>query len=132
MGKERTWKLLFYNIINGKSPIREFIESIKEREQAKVLSWISALKQEGINLHRPFADFLEDGIHELRIKLTGEQIRVLYFFCYRDFIVLTHTSIMNTSKVPLKEIKKAKKYRKDFLIRYNTIDKIRSLKNDKL
>ena len=130
MKEPRDWKLIFYESVKGECPVHEFIESLNEGEQTKVVSWLKALSLEGINLHRPFADLLEDGIHELRIKVTGDQVRALYFFCYRDYIIVTHTFIKRTNKVPKKELKKAKKYREDFLTRYNTIEKIRRLRND--
>ena len=95
----------------------DFIDSRNERNQAKVLSLISLVQEYGPNLPRPYADLLTDGIHELRIKLSGNDIRILYFFCYRDFIVLTHAFIKTTDKVPESEIKKAQKYRDDFLQR---------------
>ena len=85
----------------------EFIDSSKSKNQAKILSLISYLEDLGPNLPRPYADILEDGIHELRIKLSGDQIRILYFFCYKSFIVLTHVFNKNTDKVPKSEIKKA-------------------------
>ena len=127
MTTKRQWTLLFYETRNGICPVEEFIDSLKENEQAKVLAWLLALKNEGINLHRPFADLLDDGIHELRIKITGDQVRVLYFFCYRDFIVATHVFIKKTGKVPKREIKIAKKYREDFLKRFDSKN-IRRLK----
>jgi phage-related protein len=71
------------------------------------------------NLTRPYADLLGDGIHELRIKLTGKQVRILYFFCYRQYIILTHSFVKNTDKVPTNAINKAKRLREDFLKRYN-------------
>ena len=83
------------------------------------MSLISFLEEMGPILPRPYADLLEDGIHELRIKLSGDQVRMLYFFCYKDFIVLTHAFNKTTSEVPKSEIKKAQKFRKDFLQRFN-------------
>jgi len=62
------------------------------------------------------------GIHELRVKLSGDEIRILYFFCYQDFIVLTHAFQKTTDKVPDAEIRKAKKYRQDFLQRMTEDD----------
>ncbi|MFQ5640927.1 MAG: type II toxin-antitoxin system RelE/ParE family toxin [bacterium] len=62
---------------------------------------------------------MEEGIHELRVKLSGEQTRILYFFCFRNLIVLTHAFIKSTDKVPKAEIIKAKKYRDDFLKRFS-------------
>ena len=62
---------------------------------------------------RPYADILEEGIHELRIKLTGTQTRILYFFCYQNIIVLTNVFEKHTDKVPKAEIKLAKESRVD-------------------
>jgi phage-related protein len=89
------------------------------------------LEKQGPHLPRPYADLLESGIHELRVKLSGAQARVLYFFCYQEYVVLTHCFIKNTSSVPAAEIKKAKKFRDDFLERY-TEKKIRSLIDEDL
>jgi len=71
----------------------------------------------GPNLPRPYADLLKDGIHELRVKLSGNQVRISYFFCWRDFIVLTNVLMKTTDKVPESEINNAKKCRDDFLKR---------------
>ena len=62
--------------------MREFIDARSEREQAKLLCWIELLTDRGPNLPRPYSDLLEDGIHELRVILSGDQVRYLYFFCY--------------------------------------------------
>jgi phage-related protein len=113
------WKIIYYETTDGDCPIRTFIESRGEREQAKIFSWVSLLEEQGPQLPRPYADLLEDGIHELRIRLSGEEIRVLYFFCYRDFIVLTHVFSKHTQRVPPAEIRGAQRCRSDFLSRYD-------------
>ena len=73
------------------------------------------LEEQGAQLPRPYADILSDGIHELRVKLSGDQVRILYFFCYQEYIVLTNWFTKNTDKIPIREIEKAKKIRNDFL-----------------
>jgi hypothetical protein len=115
---ENKWHVLYYQTKSGKSPVFEMIEKRVVREKAKILNWISLLEQHGPNLTRPYADLLKDGIHELRIKLSGDQIRILYFFCYRNYIILTNSFTKNTDKVPEEEIKKAHSCRLDFLERY--------------
>ena len=99
--------------------MREFIDARREREQAKLLSWIDLLKNRGPHLPRPHADLLEDGIHELRVTLSGDQVRGLYFFCYRNFIVLTHAFVKTTRQVPKAEIRRSQKMRTDFLSRFD-------------
>lgn len=116
--KKRKWNVLYYESSEGKCPTMDFIDSRNKRNQAKLLSFISLLQEYGPNLPRPYADLLKDGIHELRVKLSGGQVRFLYFFCYRDIIVLTHVFKKTTDKVPETEIRKAKKYRENFLKRF--------------
>lgn len=91
----------------------------RRKEQAQILVSIAALEERGPNLPRPYANLLEDGIHELRIRLSGDHVRILYFFCYKDFIVLTNTVIKQTTKVPPAGIREAKRCRSDFLARFS-------------
>lgn len=116
------WRVLYYETPEGKCPVQEFIDSRKLRDQAKIFALISNLQDRGPTLPRPYADLLEDGIHELRIRLSGDQFRVLYFFCFRRFIVFTHAFAKVTAKVPRAEIQKAKKYQFDFLSRFKESD----------
>ena len=48
------------------------------------------LVNSGHELRRPAADFLRDGIYELRASYSGVQYRILYFFHGRDVVVLSH------------------------------------------
>jgi len=113
------WKLVYYETPDEECPVEDFINSRSINNRAKILNWLEQLEGQGPNLPRPYADLIEDGIHELRIKLSGEQIRIIYFFCYSDFIILTHAFRKNTDKIPKAEIEKAEKYRDDFIERYN-------------
>jgi phage-related protein len=128
---DNKWFVIYYESAEGKCPVTEFIDSRSKRNQAKILSVISFLEEIGPTLPRPLADLLEDGIHELRIKLSGNQIRILYFFCYKNIIVLTHAFPKTTDKTPKPEIKKAQKYREDFLQRF-TETQLREIQNENL
>mgnify|MGYP001049124719 CR=1 FL=1 len=111
------WTIIYYETADGKCPIEEFINSKSERNRAKIFNWLEQLEIHGPTLPRPYADLLEDGIHELRIKLSGDHVRFLYFFCYRELVVITHAFTKATGMVPKAEISEAKKCRKDFLAR---------------
>jgi hypothetical protein len=119
VGVKPVWHVLYYESTDGKCPVKEFIDSRNQRNQAKILAAIAALEERGPNLPRPYADILEDGIHELRVGLSGDRVRILYFFCHKDFIVLTNTLAKHTSRVPLADIKEAKRCRSDFLARFS-------------
>lgn len=113
------WKIIIYKDKELKSEILDYVYKLKDSSKAKFFSWLSKLSEEGPNLHRPYSDLIEDGIHELRIKLTRNQIRILYFFCFKEYIILTNLFIKNTDQIPSKEIKKSKLIRSEFLERIN-------------
>ncbi len=127
-----TWRIIYYETKEGECLIQSFIDNRKEREQAKIFSWFEQLEQEGPNLPRPYADFLINGIHELRVKCKGKQARILYFFCYKEFIILTHGFIKTTDKVDNSEIKKSIKFRKDFLERFKDKKSVEELINENI
>ncbi len=58
----------------------------------------------GHELRRPEADYLRDGIHELRAKNLGINYRVLYFFHDRVAVVLSHGIVKQADQVPPREI----------------------------
>jgi len=122
------WNILYYSEDEKLSDIEIFIDSKDERNQAKIFAWLEKLAELGPNLPRPYADILVDGIHELRIKLSGSQVRILYFFCYKDYIILTNQFVKNADKVPKSEINKSKERREKFLKKYSEIDLKRLIK----
>ena len=82
----------------GNNPVRQFIETLPDKEQAKIAAYVSELKIQGHNLRRPLADYLGEGIYELRPK----DNRVFYFFLMKDNMVLVHAIRKKTNKI-LKE-----------------------------
>ena len=67
---------------------------------------IRRLAEEGHGLRRPEADYLRDGIHELRAKSGRVNYRFLYFFHGRNIAVLAH-SLTKEAEVPPVEIDRA-------------------------
>ncbi len=111
------WKIIYYENLKKVTPVKAFVDTLDKNQKSKVFAFFTLLQEKGPNLPRPYADLLKDGIHELRIKITGDQYRVLYFFCYQEYIILTNVFNKTTDKVPESEINIAKKSRDDFLAR---------------
>ena len=86
---------------DGCKPVKEFIDSLTDKEQAKVYAYITELKNQGNNLRRPMADYLRDGIHELRPR----DNRIFYFFYLRDRAVLVHAIKKHVKKIPEYDLK---------------------------
>lgn len=87
------------------------------------------LEEEGPTLPRPYPDLLENGIHELRINLSGKQVRILYFFIFQACIIVTHAFIKKTSSVPTGELVKAVTCRKDVFKRFEKPDDLKIMKS---
>ncbi|MFH1985412.1 MAG: type II toxin-antitoxin system RelE/ParE family toxin [Pseudomonadota bacterium] len=109
------WHVLFCDEQIQGCPVSEFIETRQQKHQVKILRFLDLLEQQGPTLPRPYADILREGIHELRIKLSGDQVRLLYFFCYQRFIILYHAFVKNTDRVPERIIDEVIRYRSAFL-----------------
>ncbi len=108
---------VFYDKEDGTEPAREFLLSLGEKMQAKMVRTISLLEENGTELREPFSKPLGDGIFELRAKVGTDISRVLYFFVINRQAVLTHGFIKKTQKTPVAEIERTKRYRSEYLSR---------------
>jgi hypothetical protein len=63
---------------------------LPKKVQVKCTERISRLAELGHELHRPEADYLRDGIYELRASYQGVHYRVLYSFGGKAVVVLSH------------------------------------------
>ncbi|MCX7011834.1 MAG: type II toxin-antitoxin system RelE/ParE family toxin [Candidatus Sumerlaeota bacterium] len=98
----------------GSVPLLEWLEGLQPRARLKCLAQLRRLREAGYELRRPAADYLRDGVYELRVQLEGLQHRILYFFHGRTAVVLSHGLIKPGAKVPPKEIDQAVKRKRLF------------------
>ena len=111
------FEVLFYEKENSERPVKDFLQSLDKKMQAKLLGLFDVLEEKGNELREPYSKHLEDGIFELRGKVGSDISRVLYFFYYEGKIVVTNGFIKKTQKTPRKQIKVAKERRKDYIER---------------
>lgn len=107
----KKWSILFCDPYFSPCPAEDFLESCRPAHQIKVLHFLELLEESGPTVPRPYADLLREGVHELRIKLSGDQVRLLYFFCFETFIVFHQALKKHTSAVPEHFIDDTLKYR---------------------
>lgn len=83
-------QVAFFQDANGEAPVvnwlRELMET-NEKAWAHCRARIEMLGQFGHELRRPAADYLRDGIYELRAKQGHVQYRILYFFHQRQVAI---------------------------------------------
>ncbi|MGF1539221.1 MAG: type II toxin-antitoxin system RelE/ParE family toxin [Pleurocapsa sp.] len=112
-----TTLILFYQEKDGDVPVIDWLKDLKSKNRkgfAKCVGRIRQLSIMGHELRRPAADYLRDGIYELRAKHMNTQYRILYFFNGKDIAVLNHSIIKKTSAVPSKDIELAIRRKKKF------------------
>ncbi|MCL2634719.1 MAG: type II toxin-antitoxin system RelE/ParE family toxin [Oscillospiraceae bacterium] len=115
--KEFEFKAIFYDKPDGSIPTKDFLKDLDPKMRAKMAWTISLLEAGGNNLREPYSKHLDDGIFELRAKVSTDISRVLYFFIVGKKAILTHGFIKKTDKTPPEEINKAKQYRDEYLNR---------------
>lgn len=109
-------KVVFYKDDSGQIPVAEWLRELRGRDQkgfAKCVIRIQRLVELGHELRRPEADFLRDGIHELRAKQGHIHYRILYFFHGQTVAVLCH-ALIKEGKVPDADIHRAIRYKEAF------------------
>ncbi len=95
-------EVIMFQETDGTVPLIKWLDRLPEKVQQKCLVKIQRLEEQGYELHRPEADSLRDGIHELRVAFRGIQFRMLYFF-HGQQAVISH-GLKKESEVPSKEI----------------------------
>ena len=111
--------VFFYEEQPGDVPVLDWLRGLQQTNRqayAKCVARIERLAEEGYELRRPEADFLRDGIYELRARQGRVQFRILYFFYGQRVAVLAH-GLTKEDKVPKADIDRAlerkKRYEQD-------------------
>lgn len=111
------FEISFYETADGRFPAEEFIDAQDMKMQAKIYRNINLLKEKGNSLRRPYSEYLEEGIFQIRSQVGNDISRILYFFYVGKEIVLTNGFIKKTQNTPMNELDLAKKYRAEYLQR---------------
>ena len=98
-------EILFYQDDSGHVPCQEWLKQVYQSDKKAASNLLERMKQLaelGHELRRPTADYLRDGIYELRARRGRVQYRLLYFFDSnaRHIAILTHGLIKEDHAVP--------------------------------
>ena len=118
--EDKVVSIYYYIDDRGCNPVKEFIHTLPENEQAKVYAYLRELKKEGNNLRRPMADYLGEGIYELRPK----DNRIFYLFYLKSNAVLVHAIKKRTKKITRRDMQLCLKRKKQIEIEEKHIEKI--------
>ena len=91
----------------------DWLDGLPDRARLKCLARLQRLEILGHELRRPEADYLRDGIYELRASFQGAHYRMLYFFSRTQVIVVSH-GIKKEREIPATEIDCALRRKRQF------------------
>jgi phage-related protein len=106
-------RITYYKDENDRVDLNEWLDELPKKVQDKCVARIKRLKEKGHELRRPEADYLRDGVYELRIRYRSVNYRMLYFFWGQREIVISH-GLTKESAVPDNEIDRAVHRKKQF------------------
>jgi phage-related protein len=106
-------EVVFYREEDGSVPLLDWLDGLPRKPREKCLARLARLEELGHELRRPEADFLRDGIYELRAAYQGVQYRMLYFFSGKAFVVVSH-GLVKEKAVPPKDIDRAIERKRKF------------------
>ncbi len=95
--------LIVFCEAGGASPFIDWFGALPNHAKDKVTVRLRRLRELGHELRRPEADYLRDGIWELRASIRGVHYRVLYFFHGRVAAVMAQ-GLVKERRVPDREI----------------------------
>lgn len=107
-------RVVIYCEQDGSAPFVPWLLGLPNSAQDKIRLRLERLAELGHELRRPEADYLRDGIHELRATVRGVHYRVLYFFHGRVAAVVAH-GVVKEKRVPDREIESAVQRMRRFL-----------------
>jgi len=113
------WTIEYYASTNGKSPVKDFIDSLSAESKARYIFIADLLEEYGIGVKEPYVKSLTGSkkLFEIRIKDKNNIHRIFYFtFTGRRFVLL-HGFTKKTDKTPRAEIETATKRMDAYLAR---------------
>jgi len=112
------WDIILYETVNGHCPIEQFIDSFGDTKlKAKILRDIDLLEDEGNRLKAPHSKSIRDSrgsLFELRSKQSTNLVRIFYYFRKEKEIILLSGFTKKSNKTPIREIKIAFEYKRDW------------------
>lgn len=109
-------EVVFYREKADEVPVLDWLTGIRgsdPKAYEKCVAAIGMLAASGHELRRPIADYLQEGVYELRTKRGRVNYRILYFFHGRDLAILTH-ALTKEGMISSSDLKRALRRKKLF------------------
>ena len=110
---------IYYEDLKGRKYAKDFVDGFDEKTRAKILARVEFLEKHWHEARRPIIDKIDKDLYEVRVEFAWNNVRVLYAYMFKDYIVLLHGFVKKTDKIPENDKMKAKMRMLDFQIRYD-------------
>jgi len=108
----RDFSIDYVQLPNGRTPAREFVDSLDGKAAARIDAFIDRLRVYGHLMQGKFVKKLTEDLFELRVKQFDRIFRVLFFYQPGMLIVITSGFQKKTEQTPPAEITRAEQLRK--------------------
>ena len=111
-----TFHIVFFETNSGKTPVKDFIDNLDPKTQAKIARSFDLLEEFGPLLKEPYIKPLGyRNLYELRVRWNKLSLRFLFFMPKYNIIVILHSYIKKSNKIPKNELLIATSRLKEFL-----------------
>ena len=101
--------IVFFRELDGRVPVREWLDRLRVEDwqaHARCEVRLHRLGIMGFELRRPEADYLRDGLYELRVRRGHVNFRLIYCFHGREIVVLLH-ALTKEDRLPETDLRRA-------------------------
>lgn len=112
------WTVNFYKDSQDNEPVKNYLNSLPDKQRAKVLRDLQLLEEFGPALGMPSVRNLGDKLLELRVKQGTNISRVFFITWTGREIVLLNGFTKKSQKTPPGEIQKALRLRDEYISRH--------------
>lgn len=110
------WKVIYYISPSGDNPVSDFLDSLNQQSQAKLLRVVKHIEESGLqSIIRHVKKLSGTPFWEIRI-LGQDNVRVIYVVPTKSHILLLHGFTKKVQKTPLKELEIASKRYQQYLL----------------
>lgn len=104
---KKRYKIIYFINEKGISPVKNFIDSLTEKEQVKVFAYLELLREKDGYLDQPYSKHIQGKIRELIVDFARNRYRIFYFTFTLERIILLSAFKKKGRKTPKSEIRKA-------------------------
>ncbi|MDW7657654.1 MAG: type II toxin-antitoxin system RelE/ParE family toxin [Bacillota bacterium] len=91
--------IIFYTKPDGTDLIKAFLDDLPVKLRVKAYGALALLEEYGNEIREPYSKHIRNGLFELRIKFSSDNIRLFYFFDHGQKIIVVNGYVKKDDKL---------------------------------